>query len=219
MARAGDADILVQGDVTTQDFMLRLIGPEGLRTVRRLSHVLYIDVPSYPRPIIISDMMVNIEPTLEAKVEIVQNAIDFAHMMGIPEPKVAILAGIDIVTPKMRTTLDAAALCKMADRGQITGAVIDGPLGIDNALSIVAARSAHLKSAVAGQADVLIAPDLEAGNMLAKQLEHLSDAISGGVVLGGKVPIVLANRNDSIESRVASLVLSLLVANHLRTPR
>ncbi|HUQ75988.1 MAG TPA: bifunctional enoyl-CoA hydratase/phosphate acetyltransferase, partial [Burkholderiales bacterium] len=199
MARAGEAGILVQGDMTTQDFMLRLIGPEGLRTVRRLSHVLYIDVPNYPRPIIISDMMVNIEPTLEAKVEIVQNAIDFAHMMGIPEPKVAILAGIDTVTPKMRATVDAAALCKMAERGQITGAVVDGPLGIDNALSIVAARSAHLKSAVAGQADVLIAPDLEAGNMLAKQLEHLSDAISGGVVLGGRVPIVLANRNDSIE--------------------
>jgi phosphate acetyltransferase len=216
MARAGDADILVQGDILTHEFLVPLIGPEGLSTLRRLSHVLYIDVPSYPRPIIISDMMVNIEPTLEHKVEIVQNAIEFAHIMGIPEPKVAILAGIDTVMPKMRTTLDAAALCKMADRGQIGGAVIDGPLGIDNALSMVAARSAHLKSAVAGQADVLIAPDLEAGNMLAKQLEHLSDAISGGVVLGGKVPIVLANRNDSIESRVASLVLSLLVANHQR---
>jgi phosphate acetyltransferase len=219
MARAGDADILVQGDILTHEFLVPLIGPEGLGTSRRLSHVLYIDVPSYPRPIIISDMMVNIEPTLEHKIEIVQNAIDFAHIMGIPEPKVAILAGIDTVMPKMRTTLDAAALCKMADRGQITGAVIDGPLGIDNAISIVAARSAHLKSAVAGQADVLIAPDLEAGNMLAKQLEHLSDAISGGVVLGGKVPIVLANRNDSIESRVASLVLSLLVANHQLPPR
>ena len=217
MARGGEADILVQGNIPTHEFLVPLIGPEGLSTLRRLSHVLYIDVPSYPRPIIISDMMVNIEPTLEHKVEIVQNAIEFAHMMGIPEPKVAILAGIDTVTPKMRATLDAAALCKMADRGQITGAIIDGPLGIDNAISIVAARSAHLKSAVAGQADVLIAPDLEAGNMLAKQLEHLSDAISGGVVLGGKVPIVLANRNDSIESRVASLVLSLLVANHLRT--
>ena len=219
MARAGDADILVQGDVSTADFMLPLVGAEGLRGERRLSHVLYIDVPSHPRPIIVSDMMVNIEPTLEDKVEITQNAIDFAHMMGIAEPKVAILAGIDTVTPKMRATVDAAALCKMADRGQIAGAVIDGPLGIDNALSIVAARSAHLKSAVAGQADVLIAPDLEAGNMLAKQLEHLSDAISGGVVLGGRIPIVLANRNDSIESRVASLVLSLLVANQLRAAR
>ena len=158
-------------------------------------------------------MMLNIEPSLEDKVEIVQNAIDFAHLMGLAEPKVALLAGIDTVTPRMRATLDAAALCKMADRGQITGAVLDGPLGIDNAISIVAARSAALKSAVAGQADVLIAPNLEAGNMLAKQLEHLSDAISGGVVLGGRVPIVLANRNDSIESRVASLVLALLVAS------
>jgi len=213
MARSGEADIIVQGDMTTADFMLRLIGPEGLRGVRRFSHVLYLDVPTYPRPIIVSDMMLNIEPTLEDKVEIVQNAIDFAHLMGLAEPKVALLAGIDTVTPRMRATLDAAALCKMADRGQITGAVLDGPLGIDNAISIVAARSAALKSAVAGQADVLIAPNLEAGNMLAKQLEHLSDAISGGVVLGGRVPIVLANRNDSIESRVASLVLALLVAS------
>ena len=213
MARSGEADIIVQGDMTTADFMLRLIGPEGLRGVRRFSHVLYLDVPTYPRPIIVSDMMLNIEPSLDEKVEIVQNAIDFAHLMGLAEPKVAILAGIDTVTPRMRATLDAAALCKMADRGQITGAVLDGPLGIDNAISIVAARSAALKSAVAGQADVLIAPNLEAGNMLAKQLEHLSDAISGGVVLGGRVPIVLANRNDSIESRVASLVLALLVAS------
>ncbi|HYY61823.1 MAG TPA: bifunctional enoyl-CoA hydratase/phosphate acetyltransferase [Burkholderiales bacterium] len=213
MARSGEADILVQGDMTTADFMLRLIGPEGLRGVRRFSHVLYLDVPTYPRPIILSDMMLNIEPSLEDKVEIVQNAIDFAHLIGFAEPKVAILAGIDTVTPRMRATLDAAALCKMADRGQITGAVLDGPLGIDNAISIVAARSAALKSAVAGNADILIAPNLEAGNMLAKQLEHLSDAISGGVVLGGRVPIVLANRNDSIESRVASLVLALLVAS------
>jgi phosphotransacetylase len=170
-------------------------------------------VPGYPRPIVISDMMVNIEPTLEHKVDIVQNAIDFAQLMGVAEPKVALLAGIDTVTPRMRATLDAAALCKMADRGQITGGVLDGPLGVDNALSLAAARTAHLRSAVAGQADVLIAPDLEAGNMLAKQLEHLSDAISAGVVLGARVPVVLANRNDSIESRVASLVLGLLVAH------
>ena len=213
MARSGDADMLVQGDMTTADFMLRLIGPDGLRGVRRFSHVLYLDVPTYPRPIILSDMMLNIEPSLEDKVEIVQNAIDFAHLIGLAEPKVAILAGIDTVTPRMRATLDAAALCKMADRGQIVGGLLDGPLGIDNAISLVAARSAALKSAVAGQADVLIAPNLEAGNMLAKQLEHLSDAISGGVVLGGRVPIVLANRNDTIESRVASLVLALLVAS------
>src|SRR6184192_1245446 len=160
MARSGEADIIVQGDMTTADFMLRLIGPDGLRGVRRFSHVLYLDVPSYPRPIIISDMMLNIEPSLEDKVEIVQNAIDFSRLMGLAEPKVAILAGIDTVTPRMRATLDASALCKMAERGQITGGVLDGPLGIDNAISIVAARNAALKSAVAGQADVLIAPDL-----------------------------------------------------------
>jgi phosphate acetyltransferase len=219
MARSGEAEILVQGGIPTAEFLLPIVGSEGLRTVRRLSHVLYMDVPSYPRPFVISDMMVNIEPTLEDKIDIVQNAIDFAHIMGVPEPKVAILAGIDSVTPKMRATLDAAALCKMADRGQITGAVLDGPLGFDNAVSVTAARNAHLKSAVAGQADVLIAPDLEAGNMLAKQLEHLADAVSGGVVLGATVPIVLANRNDSIEGRVASLVLALLVANQQRAPR
>ena len=216
IARSGDAEILVQGAIPTHEFLVPLVGPNGLRTARRLSHVLYIDVPSYPRPIVISDMMVNIEPILEHKVEIVQNAIDFAHIMGITEPKVAILAGIDSVRPKMRATVDASALCKMADRGQITGGILDGPLGFDNAVSLVAARSAHIKSAVAGQADILIAPDLEAGNMLAKQLEHLSDAVSGGVVVGGQVPIVLANRNDPIESRVASLVLALLVANHQR---
>jgi phosphate acetyltransferase len=216
MARSGEAEILVQGGIPTAEFLLPIVGPNGLRSVRRLSHVLYMDVPSYPRPFVISDMMVNIEPTLEDKVDIVQNAIDFAHIMGVPEPKVAILAGIDSVTPKMRATLDAAALCKMADRGQIGGAVLDGPLGFDNAVSVTAARNSHLMSAVAGQADVLIAPDLEAGNMLAKQLEHLADAVSGGVVLGATVPIVLANRNDSIEGRVASLVLALLVASHLR---
>jgi len=217
MARSGEAEILAQGAIPTHEFLIPIVGSDGLRTVRRLSHVLYMDVPSYPRPFVISDMMVNIEPTLEDKIDIVQNAIDFAHIMGVPEPKVAILAGIDTVTPKMRATLDAAALCKMADRGQISGAVLDGPLGFDNAVSVTAARSSHLKSAVAGQADILIAPDLEAGNMLAKQLEHLADAVSGGVVLGARIPIVLANRNDSIEGRVASLVLALLVASHLRS--
>jgi len=218
MAATGDAEILVQGAVATHEFLGNVIATGPLRGERRLSHALYLDVPRYARPFIISDMMVNIEPTLEEKVEIVQNAIDFAQVMGIIEPKVAILAGIDTVTPKMRATLDAAALCKMAERGQITGGALDGPLGFDNAVSVTAARNAGLTSPVAGHADVLIAPDLEAGNMLAKQLEHLSDAISGGVVLGAPVPIVLANRNDPIESRVASLVLSLLVANHRRAP-
>src|SRR5262249_47765201 len=163
----------------THEFLLPVL--DALRTERRLSHVLYMDVPRYPRPFIISDMMVNIEPALEDKVDIVQNAIDFAHIMGIAEPKVAILAGIDILMPKMRATLDAAVLCKMVERGQITGGVLDGPLGFDNAVSVEAARNANLKSPVAGQADILIAPDLESGNMLAKQLEQLADAISGGV--------------------------------------
>ena len=219
MARKEEVEAVVQGSLSTEELLLEAVAPQGLRTARRMSHVLYIDVPSNPRPIIITDMMVNIEPTLEHKVDIVQNAIEFAHLMGIPEPKVAILAGIETVTPRMRATLDAAALCKMADRGQISGAVVDGPLGFDNAISIVAARTAGLKSAVAGQADVLLAPDLESGNMLAKQLEHLSDAISGGVVLGGRVPIVLANRGDSVESRIASCVLALLVANDRRAKR
>ncbi len=219
MARDGDIEALVQGALTTAELLREAIQPNGLRTARRMSHVLYIDVPSYPRPLFITDMMVNIEPSLADKVDIVQNAIDFAHLMGVPEPKVAILAGIETVTPRMRATVDAAALCKMADRGQITGGVVDGPLGFDNAVSLVAARGAGLKSAVAGQADILLAPDLESGNMLAKQLEHLSDAISGGVVLGGTVPIVLANRGDSVESRIASCVLALLVANHLRGVR
>jgi phosphate acetyltransferase len=219
MARQGEVEALVQGDLTTEELLRAVIAPNGLRTARRLSHVLYIDVPTHPRPIIITDMMVNIEPTLPHKVDMVQNAIDFAHLMGVPEPKVAILAGLETVTPRMRATLDAAALCKMADRGQITGGILDGPLGFDNAVSLMSARTAGIKSAVAGYADVLLAPDLESGNMLAKQLEHLSDAISGGVVLGGQVPLVLANRGDSVESRIASCVLALVVANHYRTAR
>jgi phosphate acetyltransferase len=213
LAADREVEALVQGSDTAEALLREVIAPHGLRTARRLSHVLYIDVPAYPRPLIITDMMVNIEPTLQHKVDIVQNAIDFAHLMGIPEPKVAVLAGLETVTPRMRATLDAAALCKMADRGQITGGMLDGPLGFDNAVSIVAARSAGLKSAVAGHADVLVAPDLESGNMLAKQLEHISDAISGGVVLGARVPIVLTNRGDPVESRIASCVLALLVAN------
>jgi len=219
MARSEDVAAIVQGSLSTEELLRAAIAPNGLRLQRRLSHVLYIDVPSNPRPIIITDMMVNIEPSLLDKVDIAQNAIEFAQMMGVPEPKVAVLGAQETVTPKMRATVDAAALCKMADRGQIVGGVLDGPLGFDNAVSLISARTAGLKSVVAGQADILLAPDLESGNMLAKQLEHLSDAISGGVVLGGRVPIVLVNRGDSIESRIASCVLALLVANHLRARR
>ncbi|MSQ55445.1 MAG: bifunctional enoyl-CoA hydratase/phosphate acetyltransferase [Betaproteobacteria bacterium] len=217
LARDREIEAMVQGSLTTEELLRECISAHGIRTSRRMSHVLYIDVPSYPRPLFITDTMVNIEPSLLHKVDIAQNAIDFAHILGVPEPKLAMLAGIETVTPRMRATLDAAALCKMADRGQITGAILDGPLGFDNAVSLTAARSAGLKSAVAGHADILLAPDLESANMLAKQLEHLSDAISGGVVLGGLVPIVLANRGDSIESRIASCVLALVLA-HRRRP-
>jgi phosphotransacetylase len=215
MVREHPGQILAQGSEATDEFLRPVMGAHGLRASRRLSHVLYVDVPSHRRPILISDMMVNIEPTLAHKADITQNAIDFAHMMGIGEPKVAVLAAIETIRPTMRATVDAAALCKMVDRGQITGGLIDGPLGFDNAVSIVSARTAGLSSAVAGHADVLIAPDLESGNMLAKQLEQLSDGVSGGVVVGGRSPIVLANRGDSVESRVASLALAVLVSRHV----
>jgi phosphate acetyltransferase len=216
MAAAGQVEALVQGSQRTAELLQAVIAPHGLRTARRISHVLYIDVQTYPHPLFISDTLVNIDPSLEAKVDITQNAIDFAHIMGVPEPKVAMLAAIETVTPKMRATTDAAALCKMADRGQITGAIVDGPLGFDNAVSLVSARSQGIRSLVAGHADVLIAPDLESANMLAKQLEHLSDAVSGGVAMGARVPIVLLTRSDSQQSRVASCALAQFVAHQKR---
>ena len=216
LAHDEEVEALVQGSQTTEELLRAVIVPQGLRTARRLSHVLYIDVPSHPRPIIITDMMVNIEPTLPHKVDIVQNAIDFAHLMGVPEPKVAILAGLETVTPRMRATLDAAALCKMADRGQITGGLLDGPLAYDNAVSMVAARTKGIKSAVAGQADILLVPEIESGNMLAKQLEYLADALAAGIVLGAQVPIVLTSRADSAETRAASTALAVVMAHARR---
>lgn len=219
LASDGEAEALVQGSQRADEFLQPVLAPGGLRIARRLSHVRYIDVPRYPRPLVITDTMINIEPTLAEKADIVQNAIEFAHLMGVPEPKVALLAAIETVTPKMRATTDAAALCKMADRGQITGGVLDGPLGFDNAVSLISARSEGLRSIVAGQADVLVAPDLEAGNMLAKQLEQLSDAISGGVALGARVPVVVLNRGDAMEYRIASCVLAQLVADRGRVLR
>ncbi len=213
LAAEGEVEVLVQGSQRTDEFLHAVIARGGLRTARRISHIQYVDVQNYPRPLFITDTLVNIEPSLEDKVDIVQNAIDFAHMMGVPEPKVALLAAIETVTPKMRATTDAALLCKMAERGQITGGLIDGPLALDNAISIVSARAHGLNSVVAGQADVLVAPDIESANMLAKQLEHLSDAVSGGVTLGARVPMVLMNRSDSQESRVASCALAQFVAD------
>ena len=213
LAAEGEVDILVQGSQRTDEFLRAVIAPGGLRSARRISHIQYVDVQNYPRPLFITDTLVNIEPSLEDKVDIVQNAIDFAHAMGVPEPKVALLAAIETVTPKMRATTDAALLCKMAERGQVTGALVDGPLALDNAVSIVSARAHGLNSVVAGQADVLVAPDIESANMLAKQLEHLSDAVSGGVAMGARVPMVLMNRSDSQETRVASCALAQLIAN------
>ncbi|CAN5293696.1 bifunctional enoyl-CoA hydratase/phosphate acetyltransferase [soil metagenome] len=219
MAASGEVEALVQGSQRTDELLHSIIAAGGLRTTRRISHVLYIDVQTYPHPLFITDTLVNIDPSLKDKVDIVQNAIDFAHMMGVAEPKVALLAAIETVTPKMRATTDAAALCKMADRRQITGAVLDGPLGFDNAVSMASARQQGIRSLVAGQADVLVAPDLESANMLAKQFEHLSDAVSGGIAMGARVPIVLLNRSDSQDNRVASCALAQFAAHRQRTDK
>jgi len=215
MAREGAVDALMKGSLHTDELMEEVVASEsGLRTARRISHVFVMDVPTYPRMLFITDAAVNIDPTLEDKIDIVQNAIDLAHVLGIVEPKVAILSAIETVTPKLRSTLEAAALCKMADRGQITGGVLDGPLAFDNAVSIVAAKTKNVVSPVAGRADILVVPDLEAGNMVAKQLEYLADAQAAGIVLGARVPIVLTSRADNIQTRLASCAVALLIAHH-----
>jgi len=217
IARAGQVEAIMKGSLHTDELAGEVVSKDrGLRTERRISHVFLMDVPTYPRPLMITDAAVNIDPNLEEKVDIVQNAIDLAHILGNPEPKVAILAAVETVTPKMRATLDAAALCKMADRGQISGALLDGPLAFDNAISIVAARTKGIKSAVAGQADILLVPDIESGNMLAKQLEYLANALSAGIVLGAKVPIVLTSRADTAETRSASCAIAQLIAHAKR---
>jgi phosphotransacetylase len=188
----------------------------GLRTARRLSHVFIMDVPSYPRPLLVTDAAINIAPTLEDKRDIVQNAIDLAHIMGIETPRVAILGAVETVTPTMRSTIDAAALCKMADRGQITGGLVDGPLAFDNAVSPEAARQKGIVSEVAGCADILVVPDLEAGNMLAKQLSFLAGADAAGVVVGARVPIILTSRADSERTHIASCAMAVLMARARR---
>ncbi|MGA8031246.1 MAG: bifunctional enoyl-CoA hydratase/phosphate acetyltransferase, partial [Casimicrobiaceae bacterium] len=188
----------------------------GLRTDRRISHVFVLDVPAYPRMLLVTDAAINVAPTARDKADIVQNAIDLAHVLGIDEPRVAILAAVETVNPDMQATVDAAMLCKMADRGQITGGILDGPLAFDNAVSEEAARTKKIVSAVAGKADILLAPDLEAGNMLAKQLQYLAGADSAGIVLGTRVPIVLTSRADSIRSRLASTVVMALLADARR---
>jgi len=217
LVRNGDAEALMKGSLHTDELMGEVVSrANGLRTARRISHVFLMDVPTYHRPLLITDAAVNIAPTLEEKVDIIQNAIDLAHVIGIPEPKVAILSAVETVNPKIQSTLDAAALCKMADRGQIKGGVLDGPLAFDNAVSIVAAKTKGIKSAVAGHAEILVVPDLESGNMLAKQLEYLANALTAGIVLGTKCPIVLTSRADTAETRTASCVIAALIAHDRR---
>jgi phosphate acetyltransferase len=218
LARAGEVEALMKGSLHTDELLGAVVpSATGLRTSRRLSHVFIMDVPSYPRMLLITDAAVNILPKLEEKVDIVQNAIDLAHVLGIEQPKVAILSAVETVTSKIESTIEAAALCKMADRGQITGGILDGPLAFDNAISLQAAQIKKICSPVAGQADILLVPDLEAGNMLAKQLSYLAGAESAGIVLGARVPIVLTSRADSVRTRLASTAVMALVAHARRT--
>jgi phosphate acetyltransferase len=217
MALAGSVEALMKGALHTDVLMHAVVaGDHNLRTDRRVSHVFVMDVPTYPRPLLITDAAINIYPDLETKRDIVQNAIELAHALGIVMPKVAILSAVETVSPKIKATLEAAALCKMADRGQITGAILDGPLAFDNAVSADAAKIKHIVSPVAGQADILVVPDLEAGNMLAKQLEYLAEAEGAGIVLGARVPIVLTSRADNALSRIASCAVAVLLAHHHR---
>lgn len=192
----------MKGDLHTDILMEAVIsGTPNLKTERRISHVFVFDVPRYPKHLLITDAAINIYPDLETKRDIVQNAIDLAHAIGMGTPRVAILSAVETVTPRIRSTIEAAALCKMTDREQITGAIVDGPLAFDNAVNLKAARIKHIHSPVAGRADVLVVPDLEAGNMLAKQLEYLVGAEAAGVVLGARVPIILTSRADSAKRR------------------
>jgi phosphate acetyltransferase len=217
MARAGKVHALMKGSLHTDALMGAVVASDtGLRTDRRVSHVFFMDVPAYPKPLLITDAAINIDPDLQSKRDIVQNAIEVAHALGIQMPKVAILAAVETVDPKMRATTDAASLCKMADRGQITGGLLDGPLALDNAVSLSAAKTKGIISSVAGQADILMVPDLESGNILAKQLEYLADAAGAGIVVGARVPIVLTSRADAAPVRVASCAMALLVAEYQR---
>lgn len=217
MARAGEVEALMKGSLHTDELMAAVVpSATGIRTARRVSHVFVLDVPAYPRPLLVTDAAINIYPTLEDKVDIVQNAIELAHVLGLELPRVALLSAMETVNPKVQSTLDAAALCKMADRGQITGGVLDGPLAFDNAISEEAARTKKIVSPVAGRADILVVPDLEAGNMVAKQLQYFAGADSAGIVLGTRVPIVLTSRADSVRTRLASTAVMLRVADAKR---
>jgi phosphotransacetylase len=217
LVRKGEAEVLMKGSLHTDEFLGAIVAREtGLRTGRRLSHVFIMDVPTYHKALIITDAAINIAPDLEAKADIVQNAIDLAIALGVARPKVAILSAVETVTSKIPSTIDAAALCKMADRGQIRGGLLDGPLAFDNAISKAAAKTKGITSEVAGDADILLAPDLEAGNMLAKQLSFLANADSAGLVLGARVPVVLTSRADSVRARLASAAVAVRLAHARR---
>jgi len=213
LIRAGQGEMLMKGSLHTDELMRAVTAANtGLRTARRISHVFVMDVPTHPETLFITDAAINIFPDLDAKHDIVQNAIDLFTAVGLGKPRVAILSAVETVTSKIPSTIDAAALCKMADRGQITGAVLDGPLAFDNAIDLEAARIKGIHSPVAGQAQILVVPDLEAGNMLAKNLIYLAKADSAGLVLGARVPIVLTSRADSVRSRMASCAVAVLYA-------
>jgi phosphate acetyltransferase len=217
LVREGRAELLMKGSLHTDELLGAVVARDsGLRTGRRVSHVFIMDVPTYHKVLIVTDAAINIAPSLEDKVDICQNAIDLAMSLGLEQPKVAILAAVETVTSKMPATLDAAALCKMAERGQIRGGLLDGPLAFDNAISEAAAKTKKIKSRVAGTANVLLVPDLEAGNMLAKQLQYLAGADAAGIVLGARVPIVLTSRADNVRTRLASIAVMKLIAHHRR---
>lgn len=217
LVREGRAELLMKGSLHTDELMRAVVAKEGgLRTDRRISHVFIMDVPTYPLPLFITDAAVNIFPDLETKADIVRNAIDLHHGLGLGRPRVAILSAVETVNPKIPGTLDAAALCKMAERGQIEGGDLDGPLALDNAISPEAAAIKHIGGKVAGRAQILIVPDLEAGNMLAKNLSFLANADAAGIVLGARVPIILTSRADSLKSRLASAGVAALYARYRR---
>jgi phosphate acetyltransferase/phosphate butyryltransferase len=217
LVREGYADILMKGSLHTDEFMSEVLARNtGIRTDRRISHVFIMKVESYPRYLFITDAAISIEPDLMTKRDICQNAIDLTHALGIARPKVAILAAVETINPAMRATLDAAALCKMAERGQITGAILDGPLAFDNAISHEAADTKGIVSEVAGDPDILLVPDLESGNMLAKQLTYLAAAASAGIVMGARVPIVLTSRAEDATGRLASAAVANVLAHRRR---
>jgi phosphate acetyltransferase len=217
LCREGKAEMLMKGSLHTDELMGAVVrSATGLRTGRRISHAFIMDVPSMDRPIIVTDAAINIFPTLKDKMHIVQNAIDLSHALGFPQPKVAILSAMETVNPDVPSTVEAAALCKMADRKQITGGILDGPLALDNAINLMAAQIKKIDSPVAGMADILVAPDLEAGNMLAKSLSFMAGADAAGIVLGARVPIILTSRADSVMTRLASCAVAALVAQSRR---